>query len=79
MTGGRTFDVGFGVVAPYLLARGFGGPVFWTLDATSVTGTDVYHFQVGAGASVTIGGLSVMLDVAALGERSASLSVSYRL
>jgi hypothetical protein len=78
-TFGRTLDIGVGVIAPYVLARGFGGPVLWTLDATDVTGTDVYHFQVGAGASATLGAVSMMLDIAALGERSASISVSYRL
>jgi len=73
---GRTF----GVVSPYVLARAFGGPVLWTVDAMDVTGTDTSKFQLGAGVSVsTAGGLSLLLDVSALGERSASLGMSYRL
>lgn len=76
ITAGRTF----GPVSPYLLARAFGGPVLWELDAMGVTGTDVHHFQLGAGVSVTTqSGLSVLLDVAALGEQAASLGVALRL
>jgi hypothetical protein len=72
---GRTF----GVVSPYVMARGFGGPVLWTLDAMDVQGTDTSKFQLGAGVSVaTASGLAVLLDISALGERSASLGVSYR-
>ena len=63
-----------------MLARGFGGPVSWTLDGESVTGTDTSKFQLGAGANVALPGeLSMQLDVAALGERSISLGASYRL
>jgi hypothetical protein len=73
---GRTF----GVVSPYVLARGFGGPVLWHLDGMDVRGTDTHKFQLGAGASVTTSsGLSVLLDVAALGERAASLGMAFRL
>lgn len=73
---GRTF----GVASPYVMARGFGGPVLWTLDAMDVTGTDTSKYQLGAGVSVTTGsGLSLLVDVSALGERSASLGMSYRL
>ena len=73
---GRTF----GSVSPYVLARGFGGPVAWTLDGMSVTGTDTSKFQLGAGANVALpGDLAIQLDVSALGERSVSLGASYRL
>lgn len=73
---GRTF----GAVSPYVLARGFGGPVSWTLDGMDVSGTDTHHYQVGAGASfATDGGLAVSLDVSALGEQAASLGMSLRL
>jgi hypothetical protein len=70
----------FGVASPYLMARAFGGPVLWTLDAMDVQGTDTSKFQLGAGVSVsTASGLSLLLDVSALGERSASLGMAYRL
>jgi len=72
---GRTF----GPVSPYVMARGFGGPVLWTLDGMDVTGTDTSKFQLGAGVSATTSGLSFLLDVSALGERSASFGMSYRL
>jgi hypothetical protein len=75
VTAGRTF----GIVSPYVLARAFGGPVWWTLDDTDVTGTDTSHFQLGAGVSITSGAWSVVVDLAALGEQSASLGVVRRL
>jgi hypothetical protein len=76
VSAGRTF----GIVSPYLLARGFGGPALWRLDGMDVTGSDTHKFQLGAGATVTTaGGLSLVVDVSALGERSASLGVALRL
>ncbi|HSK05709.1 MAG TPA: hypothetical protein VK932_30885 [Kofleriaceae bacterium] len=73
---GRTF----GIASPYLMGRAFGGPVLWTLDDMDVQGTDTSKFQLGAGVSVTTAsGLSLLVDVSALGERSASLGMSYRL
>jgi hypothetical protein len=70
----------FGSVSPYLLARGFGGPVPWRLDGMDVTGTDTHHYQLGAGASVVAPrGLTLVIDVAVLGERSASLGIALRL
>ncbi len=65
----------FGPVAPYLLARAFGGPVMWG----QFTGGDATHVQLGAGATLTYARLSLLLDLSAIGERSASLGVSYRL
>lgn len=75
-TAGRTF----GMLSPYLLARGFGGPVFWSLDDEDVRGSDIHHFQLGGGASLTTAsGLSILVDVAALGERSVSLGMAFRI
>lgn len=74
---GRTFSR---IWRPYVLARGFGGPVWWTVDAMDTTGTDTRHFQLGAGLSVaTSFGLTIVLDVSALGEQAASLGASWRL
>jgi hypothetical protein len=74
--GGRRF----GSVSPYVLARAFAGPVSWTLGGMDVTGSDTSKFQLGAGVSVsTDSGLSFLVDVSALGERSVSLGVSHRL
>jgi hypothetical protein len=70
----------FGPFSPYVLARAFGGPVFWTIGDDDVTGTDVHHYQLGAGASLaTARGLAVTVDASLLGERSASLGVSVPL
>lgn len=69
----------FGAASPYLLARGFGGPVLWSVDGMDVRGTDKYHVQLGAGVGVALSGLAILVDVSALGERSASLGVAYRL
>lgn len=76
ITAGRTF----GPVSPYLLARVFGGPVFWTWDGGSITGTDTHHFQLGAGASLVIGARATLLvDLSALGERAASIGLAVNL
>lgn len=73
---GRTF----GIVSPYVLVRGFAGPVFWSLDDMDVGGSDTHFFQLGAGASLaTESGLTFVLDVSALGEQSASLGMAIRL
>jgi hypothetical protein len=74
---GRTFG---GAWSPYVLARAFAGPVSWTVGGEDVTGSDTHFFQLGAGLNVaTSFGLSVVVDVAALGEQSASLGVSWQL
>ena len=76
VTAGRTF----GPLSPYLLARVFGGPVLWAWDGASTTGTDTHHFQLGAGASLSIGARATLLvDVSALGERAASLGMAVNL
>ncbi|MFN0248290.1 MAG: hypothetical protein ACKV2T_15465 [Kofleriaceae bacterium] len=73
---GRTL----GAFSPYVLARGFAGPVFWRLDDEDVGGSDTHFFQLGLGASVaTRAGLSVVVDLALLGEQSAALAVAMRL
>lgn len=75
VTAGRTF----GIVSPYALVRVFGGPALWRLDGEDVTGTDTHHFQLGAGASVSAGRFTIVVDIAALGEQGASLGVARRL
>jgi hypothetical protein len=74
---GRTFGK---IWNPYVLGRGFGGPVWWTVDGDAVSGTDTRHFQFGAGLSVaTPIGLTINVDVSALGEQAASLGATWRL
>jgi hypothetical protein len=74
---GRTFA---DRISPYLLARAFGGPVFWTIAGDSVSGGDASHLQLGAGLSVTLPWkLTATVDVSAVGEQAVSLGVSRRL
>ena len=74
---GRTFAA---IWNPYVLARGFGGPIWWTVDGAAVSGTDTRHFQLGAGLSVATSiGLTINIDVSALGEQAASLGATWRL
>ena len=79
--GGVMFGRTLGTIwNPYVLARGFGGPVWWTVDGNAVSGTDTRHFQFGAGLSVATSiGLTINVDVSALGEQAASLGASWRL
>jgi hypothetical protein len=74
---GRTFA---DRISPYLLARAFGGPVFWTIAGDSVSGGDASHVQLGAGLSVALPWkLTATVDVSAVGEQAASLGISRRL
>lgn len=66
-------------VSPYLLARGFGGPVFWSAGTEALTGSDTSKYQLGAGFFVTFDKLGIGVDIAALGERALALSASYQL
>lgn len=44
-----------------------------------MSGTDASHFQLGAGASVATSiGMTIVIDVSALGEQAASLDASWR-
>ncbi|HET8938074.1 MAG TPA: hypothetical protein VFN67_31740 [Polyangiales bacterium] len=64
---GATF---FDALSPYALARVFGGPVFWRYEGKAVTGTDAYHFQVGAGLAWRIvERIDVFIEGVPLGER----------
>jgi hypothetical protein len=61
------------VLHPYALARIFGGPVYWTYAGASVTGTDIHHYQVGAGLAVALPAhLSLFAEGVPLGERAIS-------
>ena len=57
-------------LSPYLVTRGFGGPIFWTYRGESQLGTDAYKYQVGAGLSLVLAEtLDVFVEGIALGER----------
>jgi hypothetical protein len=57
-------------VTPYLVARAFGGPILWHDAGASVTGTDVYHYQLGAGLVVRLGRFDVLVEGVPLGEQA---------
>jgi hypothetical protein len=71
---GYTFN---GIVSPYLLVRGFGGPVFWEDAGTNRTGTDRDHYAVGAGMVVRVGKFGLNISGSAVGERSASAGIDF--
>ena len=64
-------------IVPFVAARGFGGPVRWTLGGEKVTGSDAHHYSVGGGALYQVpGSFSVFVELLALGEHSASAGAS---
>ena len=76
-TAGRTFA---DRVSPYALVRLFGGPALWTIAGEDATGSDPSHLQLGAGVSVVIAaGVSALVDVSVLGERSVAAGLSLQL
>jgi hypothetical protein len=67
-----------GVVAPYVGAKVFGGPVWWTLDGASTTGSDVNHWQVAFGIAASLPlGIDVLAEWAPFGARSAVAQVGW--
>lgn len=58
---------------PYAVARVFGGPVYWTYLGEARTGTDLYHYQLGAGISwQATEWLVLYAEGVPLGERAVS-------
>jgi hypothetical protein len=60
---------------PYLAARVFGGPVSWEYEGESLTGSDVHHYQVAAGAAVSLGPAVLFAEWAPLGEQALSAGI----
>ena len=59
---------------PYATARVFGGPVFWR----GQTGTDQYHFQLGAGFVLGLpGGFDLLAECIPLGEQALSAGFGF--
>ncbi len=71
---GKTFANAF---TPYVTARAFGGPITWRFDGASVTGTDLYKYQLGGGLSLALFGrrLDVFAEGIALGERGLAAGI----
>jgi hypothetical protein len=61
----------FDILSPYIVARAFGGPVFWAYEGRAQTGTDLVHYQLGAGLTLRpIASIAVFVEGVPLGERS---------
>lgn len=72
---GKTF---FQTLSPYLVVRGFGGPIAWQIDGKDARGTDTYKFQIGAGLSVSMPKrLDAFLEFVPLGEKALSSGLGY--
>lgn len=64
------------VLRPYAVGRVFGGPIFWKLADQRVTGTDIYKYQLGAGAAWKLpAGFDGFVEGVALGERGLFVGV----
>jgi hypothetical protein len=85
----QAFDVRLGAqfgaelargLRPYATARVFGGPIFWRYQGEAVTGTDVHHYQLGAGLAVRISkALNVFAEGIPLGEQAVAVGVGLAL
>ncbi len=71
---GKTIE---GVFTPYVAARVFGGPVLWKIDGASVTGTDLYKYQLGGGVSFALfeRRLDLFAEAIGLGERGVAAGI----
>lgn len=59
------------VISPYVVARAFGGPVYWSYEGKSQTGTDTSHVQLGLGVSVRpIETIAIFAEGIPLGEQA---------
>lgn len=73
---GRTFG---GVFTPYLALRAFGGPIYWNYRGFDRTGTDLYHYQLGFGATVAIGSrVDAFAELSPVGEGAFSAGLGAR-
>ena len=62
---------------PYVAGHLFGGPVFWKLDGTDVTGTDIHHYQMAIGTALQFGSVGTFIEWAGVGEKALSVGISY--
>ena len=63
---------------PYLVGRLFGGPAFLAERGRTYVGTDVWHFQLGAGLVVGLpGGFDLSAELVPLGEQRVSAGLGY--
>jgi hypothetical protein len=85
-TGYEAFDLRLGAafgttlfdrLSPYAVGRVFGGPVYWHYLGAAVTGTDVSHYQLGAGIAWLVARrVDVFAEGVPLGERAVAGGMS---
>jgi hypothetical protein len=74
VTGGLTW---FDSLSGYLVARGFGGPVYWTYPNASVLGTDAHHYQLGGGLALLVARrVDLFVEGVPLGEQAVAGGVA---
>jgi len=67
----------FSMFRAYIPVRVFGGPILWQYQGNAIVGTDLYHYQGGAGfAAQVVDRLNFFAEGMALGERSVSFGAS---
>lgn len=72
---GRTF---LEVWTPYVAARVFGGPVFWSFAGQDVSGGSRDHYQLGVGSLLALEwGFTLTVDWSMLGDRTLSVGLGY--
>jgi hypothetical protein len=70
----------FDVLSPYVLARTFGGPVFWHYRGRARIGTDVYHYQLGGGLALRIAKrVEILVEGVPLGEQAITFGAQLAL
>jgi hypothetical protein len=68
----------FGRLRPYAVGRVFGGPVHWELAGQSINGTDTHHYQLGAGAALSLPAhIDLELEAIPLGEQALVLGAGF--
>jgi hypothetical protein len=53
--------------------------VLWSIAGASASGTDAYHYQLGAGVAVRAGRVDVAAEGVPLGERAVVVGVGLAL
>ena len=64
---------------PYLAARIFAGPVSWKLNGEDVTGSDINHYQIAAGAAYRFDSGSIFAEWGAMGEKAVSAGFGFNI
>lgn len=57
-------------LTPFIVLRGFGGPVAWSVRGSSQSGTDVYHYQVGGGLVAQLPPFDLYAEWSFFGEQA---------